>query len=133
VAAGVYQACRVPVRGVISPVVGEMIGGDGSFDHVQPPALPLVRGLRWLVGGEQVIPAQGAAAVLLGQQVQVVAGLQLAVSPSTKNSNRSTCATASVTRSHSWAARLTRASQYCSPPPFETCAPTSHSWASSVS
>jgi hypothetical protein len=56
----------------------------------------------------------------------------VALSPSTKNSNLSACATASVTRSHSSAARFTRASAHCSPPPPETRALTSHSWASSA-
>src|SRR5262245_32035473 len=39
----------------------------------QPPALPLGRRLRRLISGEQVVPAERTASVLLGEQVQVVA------------------------------------------------------------
>ena len=40
---------------------------------LQPPAFPLVGRLWWLIGGEQLVPAEGAAAVLPGEQAQRVA------------------------------------------------------------
>jgi hypothetical protein len=41
--------------------------------HAQPPAFSILGGLGRLVGGEQVIPAERTAAVLPGEQTQVVA------------------------------------------------------------
>ena len=70
-AGGVHQASIV--RCARSPVVGQIFGGDGAFDDAQPPSFPLVRRLRGLIGGEQMVRAQRAATVLPGEQAQVVA------------------------------------------------------------
>src|SRR5574338_127035 len=68
VAGGVYQACSVPVRRVVSPVMGEVVGADRPSDGAQPPSFPLVSGLGWLIGAQQVVSAQGTTAILLGEQ-----------------------------------------------------------------
>src|SRR6185369_6540987 len=61
VTGGVYQACAVPVRRAASPMVGEEVGGDRPFDDAQPPAFPVVRRLRRLIGREDAVPAEWAA------------------------------------------------------------------------
>ena len=71
------EACirrvRVP-SGVPCPsVVDEVVGGDRPADHAQPPPFPFAGGIGWLVGGEQGVPAERTAAVLPGEQAQVVA------------------------------------------------------------
>jgi hypothetical protein len=63
----------VLVQRAVSPVVGEVVGGDASPDDAQPPSLPLGRRLRRLIGGKQVVPAERTASVLLGEQAQVIA------------------------------------------------------------
>jgi hypothetical protein len=73
VAGGVYQACSVPVRRVVSPVMGEVVGADRPSGGAQPPSFPVVRGLGWLIRAQQVVSAQGTAAVLPGEQAGVVA------------------------------------------------------------
>jgi hypothetical protein len=62
----------VPVRRAIPVLVDEVVGGDRSPDHTQPPAFPLPGGLGWLVGGEQVVAAEWTAPGLPGEQAQVV-------------------------------------------------------------
>ena len=70
-AGSVYQASFVrPGR---PSVVGEIVSGESSFDNSQPPSFPSGGRLRGLIGGEQMVAAQRAAAVLLGEQAQVVA------------------------------------------------------------
>src|SRR5881394_4149388 len=54
------------------PLVGEMVGGYRPSSNTQPPPLPLVWGLWWLVGGQNMLPAERATPVLLGQQGEVV-------------------------------------------------------------
>ena len=72
-AGGVHQARSVLVQRAVSPVVGEVVGGDASPDDAQPPSLPLGRRLRRLIRGKQVVPAERTASVLLGEQAQVIA------------------------------------------------------------
>src|SRR5437879_4030378 len=57
VAGGVYQACLVPVRWVVSPVMGEVVGADRPSGGAQPPSFPFVRGLGWLIRAQQVVSA----------------------------------------------------------------------------
>ena len=68
----VYQAGLVIVAGA-GPPVGEIAGGYRLAGDVQPPLLPLVGGLGWLVGVQQGFPAERAYPVLPGQQAQGVA------------------------------------------------------------
>ncbi len=56
----VYEAGGVTVRRAESPVVDEVLMGDRPWGDSQPPPFPFVRGLGWLVGCEQVVPAQRA-------------------------------------------------------------------------
>ncbi|BAH47094.1 putative transposase (plasmid) [Rhodococcus opacus B4] len=72
-AGGVHKACRVPLRRVISPVVGEVVGSDCLPDHAEPPAFPFIRGIWRLIGREQVVSAEWTAAVLPSEQAGVVA------------------------------------------------------------
>ncbi|HYB37648.1 MAG TPA: hypothetical protein VEF72_19190 [Mycobacterium sp.] len=68
------------VRWAGSPVVDEVIRGYRPTGDLVPPAFPLIRGLRRLVGGEQVIPAKRATRILPGEQAQgviVQSGLDL--------------------------------------------------------
>jgi len=60
------------VRWAGSPVMDEVVRGYRRTGDLLPPAFPLVGGLWWLFGGEQVIPAQRTAPVLLGEQAQRV-------------------------------------------------------------
>jgi Insertion element 4 transposase N-terminal/Transposase DDE domain len=66
VAGGVHESCSVPVRCVCSSVVGEIVDGYRPPDDAQPPSFPFAGRLRRLVGGEQVLSAQGASTVLPG-------------------------------------------------------------------
>ena len=66
VAGGVHKACSVPVQRAASPMMDEVVGGDCSPGDAQLPSLPLVWGLRRLVGDEQVVPAERTATVLPG-------------------------------------------------------------------
>src|SRR6266508_1340129 len=43
-------------------MVQEVVGGYRPPGDLEPPSLPLLRGLGWLFGGEQVFPAQWTAA-----------------------------------------------------------------------
>ena len=65
-AGDVHEAGLVAVGGAGSPVVSEIAGGYRLAGDVQPPPFPLLGGLRWLVGAEQVVPAERAAPVLPG-------------------------------------------------------------------
>ena len=62
----VHEAGLVIVAGAGSPVVGEVAGGYRLAGDVQPPPFPLLWGLGWLVGGEEVVPAERAEPVLPG-------------------------------------------------------------------
>jgi hypothetical protein len=68
-----HKACSVPVRRAVSSVMGEIVGGYRPADGSQPPAFPIARGLRWLVGSKQVFPAERTSTVLPGEQAQVEA------------------------------------------------------------
>ena len=75
-AGGVYQAGLITVRvaGSCGPsVVHEVVVLDGLAGDRQPPVLPLLGRAGWLVGGEQGVPAERAAAVLPVEQAQRVA------------------------------------------------------------
>src|ERR1017187_3378520 len=72
VAGGVNQAGRASAGGGWSPVVDEVAGGYRLAGDLEPPSFPLLRGLRWLVGGEQMIPAERTVPVLLGEQAERV-------------------------------------------------------------
>ena len=62
----VHEAGLVIVAGAGPPVVGEIAGGYRLAGDLQPPSLPLLGRLGWLVGRQQVIPADRAAPVLPG-------------------------------------------------------------------
>lgn len=64
--------CCVPVRWAGFLVMGEVVGGNCSPDRAEPPSFPVMRGLRRLVGGEQVVLTQRATSVLPGEQAGVV-------------------------------------------------------------
>src|SRR6266498_2943928 len=53
-------------------MVQEVVGGYRPPGDLQPPSFPLLRGLGWLFGGEQVVPTQWTAPVLPGEQAQRV-------------------------------------------------------------
>jgi hypothetical protein len=55
-----------------SPVVEKLAGGYRLTGDLQPTAFPLLRGLRRLIGGEQVFPAERTAPVLPGEQAERV-------------------------------------------------------------
>ena len=67
-----HEAGLVIVGWAGSSVVGEMAGGYRLAGDVQPPPFPLLGGLGWLVGGEEVVPAERADTVLPGEQAQAV-------------------------------------------------------------
>ena len=71
-AGGVHEACPVTVWRARPPVVDEVAGGYRPAGDVQPPSFPLAGRLRWLLSGQQVVPAQRAAPVLPGEQAQGV-------------------------------------------------------------
>ena len=71
-AGGVHEAGLIIVRWAGSPVVDEVVRGYRLTGDLLPPVFPVVRGLRRLVGGEQVIPAQRTARILPGEQAQGV-------------------------------------------------------------
>ena len=62
----VHEAGLVTVGWAWSAVVGEIAGGYRLAGDVQPPLFPLPGGLGWLIGGEQVVPAERAEPVLPG-------------------------------------------------------------------
>ncbi len=53
-------------------MVGEIAGGYRFPGDLQPPSFPLLGGLRRLIGGQEVFPAQRTARVLPGEQAQRV-------------------------------------------------------------
>ena len=55
-----------------SPVVDEVVRGYRLAGDLLPPSFPVVRGLRRLIGGEQMIPAERTARILPGEQAQGV-------------------------------------------------------------
>ena len=67
-AGGVYETGLITIRCAGSPVVDKVVGGNRLAGDLLPPCFPLVGGLGWLVGGEQVVPAERAAGVLPGEQ-----------------------------------------------------------------
>ena len=73
VAGGVYEAGLVPVRWARSPNIEEIVGDYRLAGDLQPPPFPFGWGLRWLIGGQQMISAQWASCVLPGEQAQRVA------------------------------------------------------------
>src|ERR1035441_9929329 len=72
-AGGVHEAGCAATGGAWSPVVDKVAGGYCLAGDLKPPLFPLLRGLRWLIGGEQVIPAEWTAPVLPRQQAERVA------------------------------------------------------------
>src|SRR6266487_5839977 len=60
----VHEAGLVTVGRAGSAVVGEIAGGYRLAGDLQPPPFPLLGGLGWLIGGEQVVSAERAAPVL---------------------------------------------------------------------
>ena len=72
-AGGVRKAGGVLARWAGFSVVDEVVGDYRLPGDLQPPAFPLVGRLRWLLGAEQFVPAEWAAAVLPGEQAQRVA------------------------------------------------------------
>ena len=65
-AGGVHEAGRAVTGGAGSPVVDEVAGCYRLAGDLEPPSFPLLRGLRRLVGGEQVVPAERTVPVLPG-------------------------------------------------------------------
>jgi hypothetical protein len=53
-------------------VVDEVVRRDRLLGDPEVPPFPALRGLRWVLDGQQVVPAQGAPSVLPGQQAQGV-------------------------------------------------------------
>ena len=70
-AGGVHEAGWIIVRWAGSPVMDEVVRGYRLTGDTKPPSFPVVRGLRWLFGGEQVVPAERTARILPGEQAQV--------------------------------------------------------------
>ncbi len=69
----VYEVCSLTARrGAGRAVVDQVVRLDRLLRHPQEPPLPALGGLGWLVGGQQVLPAQGAPPILLGQQAHGV-------------------------------------------------------------
>src|SRR2546430_11725892 len=66
----VHEASLVTVGRARSSVVGEIAGGYRLAGDLQPPPFPLLGGLGWLIGGEQVVSAERAEPVLPGEQAQ---------------------------------------------------------------
>jgi len=81
-AGGVHEAALIIVRWAGSPVVDEVVRGYRLKGDLLPPSFPVVRGLRRLIGGEQVVPAERTTRVLPGEQAQgVVVQWGLGLSP----------------------------------------------------
>ena len=77
----VHEADVVIVRRAGPPVMGQVAGCYCPAGDVQPPLFPLFGRLGWLLGGQQVVPAERATSGLPGQQAQgvpVQRGLDLA-------------------------------------------------------
>jgi hypothetical protein len=72
VAGGVHEVRPAPSRGGGRGVVDQVVRLDRFPGDPQEPTLPALRGLGRLVGGQQVLPAQTAAAVLPGEQAHGV-------------------------------------------------------------
>ena len=72
VAGGVYEVCPVAACGAGRVVMDQVVRLDRLLRDPQEPAFPALGGLGWLVGGQQVFPAQAAPPVLPGQQVHGV-------------------------------------------------------------
>ena len=68
----VHEAGLVTVGRAGPSVVGEVAGGYRLAGDLQPPPFPLLGGLGWLIGAEQVVSAERAPPVLPGQQAQAV-------------------------------------------------------------
>lgn len=62
----VHEAGLVTVGWAGFPVVGEIAGGYRLAGDLQPPPFPLLGGLGWLAGAEEVVSAERAAPVLPG-------------------------------------------------------------------
>src|SRR3954454_6766310 len=72
-AGGVRKAGGFLARRTQSSVMDEVVSDYRLPGDLQPPPFPLAGRLRWLIGGEQLVPAEGAVAVLPGEQTQRVA------------------------------------------------------------
>jgi len=78
----VHEADVTIVRWARSPVVDEVVRGYRLKGDLLPPSFPVVRGLRRLIGGEQMVPAERTTRVLPGEQAQgVVVQWGLGLSP----------------------------------------------------
>ena len=62
----VHEAGLVTVGWAGSSVVGEIAGGYRLAGDVQPPPFPLLGRLGWLIGGQEVVPAERAQPILPG-------------------------------------------------------------------
>ena len=72
-AGGVHEAGRAMAGWAGSPVMDEVAGGYRLAGDLEPPSFPLPWGLRRLIGGEQVIPAERTVPILPGEQAERVA------------------------------------------------------------
>ena len=64
----VYEVCSVAARGTERVVVDQVVRLDRLPGDLKEPAFPALGGLRRLVAGQQVLPAEAAPPVLPGQQ-----------------------------------------------------------------
>jgi hypothetical protein len=71
-AGGVHEAGRAAAGEARSSVMDKVAGGYCLAGDLKPPSFPLLRGLWWLIGGEQVIPAERTVPVLPGEQAERV-------------------------------------------------------------
>jgi hypothetical protein len=67
-AGSVHEAGWIIVRWAGSPVVDEVVRGYCLAGDLLPPSFPVVRGLRRLIGGEQVFPAEQRASCLASRR-----------------------------------------------------------------
>jgi hypothetical protein len=72
-AGAVDQAGLVTVRWVGSSVVDKVVRRYRLPDDQQPPSFPFPGRFRWLIGAQQLVPAEGASTVLPGKQAQGMA------------------------------------------------------------
>jgi hypothetical protein len=71
-AVGVYQVCSLIACPTGLVVVDEVVRRDRLLGDPEVPPFPALRGLGRVLEGQQVVPAQGAPCILLGQQAQGV-------------------------------------------------------------
>ena len=72
VTGGVYEVCSLVARGAGRMVADQVVRRDRLPSDLQEPVFPALGGLGWLVGGQQVFPAEAAPPVLPGQQAHGV-------------------------------------------------------------